>query len=281
MRLGIDSYMYHLHFGKHSDIENPEPVDVWWFLAEVVRLGLEGVQIDPFHLPTDEVDKIADFVGQHGLYVEHSMGTIRADVVKENLAIARRLGAKAMRCFVGGEFERDPEAHQAKLSRAVSELGQCVETADRLGVTIAIENHGDIRAEGLMHIMDELRHDRVGVCFDVGNTLAVGDDPVEACRMVGGHIVATHFSDRRQVQARGKTFNVGVALGEGEIDLAGALEVIRAHARTGTNITLEVPFAAHGSVAESLRHEREGVEHSVRFARDVLGIGHESESAPG
>ena len=91
MRLGIDSYMYHLHFGKHSDFENPDPVNVWWFLDEAVRLGLEGVQIDPFHLPTDEIDKIADFVGQHGLYVEHSMGTIRADVVKENLALARRL----------------------------------------------------------------------------------------------------------------------------------------------------------------------------------------------
>lgn len=281
MRLGIDSYMYHLHFGKHSDFENPDPVDVRWFLDEAVRLGLEGVQIDPFHLPTDEVDKIADFVRQHGLYVEHSMGTIRADVVKENLAIARRLGAKVMRCFVGGEFERDAKAHQAKLNRAVSELGQCVEAADRAGVTIAIENHGDIRAEGLMQITDELRHDRVGVCFDVGNTLAVGDDPIEACRTVGRHIVATHFSDRKQVQAKGRMFNVGVALGEGEIDLAGALEVIRAHARAGTNITLEVPFAAHGSVAESLRHEREGVERSVRYARDVLGIGHRGESAPG
>jgi len=274
MRSGIDSYMYHLHFGKHSDFENPDPVNVWWFLDETVRLGLEGVQIDPFHLPIDEVDKIADFVGQHGLYIEHSMGTIRADVVKKNLALARRLGAKVMRCFVGGEFERDAKAHQAKLSRAVAELRQCTEAADRAGVTIAIENHGDIRAEGLLQIMDELRHDRVGVCFDVGNTLAVGDDPVEACLMVGRHIVATHFSDRKQVLAKGRTFNVGVALGEGEIDLAGALEAIRALARAGTNITLEVPFAAQGSVAESLRHEREGVERSVRFARDVLGIGH-------
>jgi len=281
MRLGIDSYMYHLHFGKHSDFENPRPVNVWWFLDEAIRLGLEGVQIDPFHLPTDEVDKIADFVRQHRLYVEHSMGTIRADVVKENLALARQLGAKVMRCFVGGGFERDVDAHQAKLSRAVAELKQCVEAADRAGVTIAIENHGDIRAEGLMLIMDELRHDRVGVCFDVGNTLAVGDHPVEACRMVGAHIVATHFSDRKQVQAKGRTFNVGVALGEGEIDLAGALEAIRALARAGTNITLEVPFAAQGSAADSLRHEREGVERSVRYARDVLGIGHESESAPG
>ncbi len=277
MRLGIDSYMYHLHFGKHSDFENPDPVDVWWFLEEAARLGLDGVQIDPFHLPTDEVDKIADFVRQHGLYVEHSMGTIRTDVVKENLALARRLGAKVMRCFVGGEFERDAEAHQAKLSRAVTELRRCVEAADRAEVTIAIENHGDIRADGLIRIMDELRHERVGVCFDVGNTLAVGDDPVEACRLVGRHIVATHFSDRQQMQARGRTFNVGVALGEGEIDLAGALEVIRTHARTGTNITLEVPFAAHGSVADSLRHEREGVERSVRYAREVLRIGHESE----
>jgi len=275
MRLGIDSYMYHLHFGKHSDFSNPNPVDVWWFLDEAVRLRLEGVQIDPFHLPTDEVDKIADFVGQHELYIEHSMGTIRADAVKENLALARRLGAKVMRCFVGGEFERDGKAHQAKLGRAAAELKQCVEAAEQVGVTIAIENHGDIRAEGLLHIMDELRHEQVGVCFDVGNTLAVGDDPVEACRMVGRHIVATHFSDRKRVQVRGRTFNVGVPLGDGEIDLAGALEVIRTHAREGTNITLEVPFAAQGSVAESLRHEREGVERSVRYARDVLGIGRE------
>ena len=280
MKLGIDSYMYHLHFGKHQDFQNPEPVDVWWFLKEVVRLGLDGVQIDPFHLPTDAVDKIADFVSQHGLYIEHSMGTIRADVVKENLALARRLGARVMRCFVGGGFERDATAHQAKLRRAVDELRQCVEAADRAQVTIAIENHGDIRAEGLMQIMDELRHDRVGVCFDVGNALAVGDDPVEACRTVGRHIVATHFSDRKQVQAKGRTFNVGVALGEGEIDLAGALEVIGAQARTGTNITLEVPFAAQGSAVESLRQEREGVERSVRYARDVLGIGGRGESAP-
>ena len=87
MKLGIDSYMYHLHFGKHPDFANPNPRDVWWFLEQVLALGLDGFQIDPWHLPADQIDTIAQFARQHRLYAEHSMGTIDVQPIKTNLAL--------------------------------------------------------------------------------------------------------------------------------------------------------------------------------------------------
>ena len=102
--------------------------------------------------------------------------------------------------------------------------------------------------------------------------LAVGDDPVTACDKLAPHIVATHFNDRRFIETAGKRRTVGVPLGQGVIDLPAILAILVDRARPGTNITLEVPFAAQDTVQATLEHEQQGVLASVRYAREILGI---------
>lgn len=46
MKLGLDSYSYHLHFGKHPDFTPKNPVDVLWFLERCADIGFEGCQVD-------------------------------------------------------------------------------------------------------------------------------------------------------------------------------------------------------------------------------------------
>jgi len=273
MKLGLDSYSYHLHFGRHPDFENPHAVDVWWFLERVAALGLDGFQLDPAHVPADGLERIAHFAARRGLYVEHGMSVITEERLRQGIEQAGLLSAKVIRCFVGGEFFIPASEFRARNERVIHALRQCLGLIEQADVMIAIENHCDIDADGLLEICQAVDHERVGVCFDVGNTFAVAERPLEACRKLAPFILATHLKD-----VRVRTTNWGVViepvpLGQGHIDLPAILQILREQARPGTNITMELPSPAGENVEQALAAEDAMVEASVRHARQVLRIG--------
>ncbi len=273
MKLGLDSYSYHLHFGRHPDFENPTPVDVWWFLERVVQLGLDGFQLDPAHVPDDGLEQIAEFAGRHDLYVEHGMSVITQDRLRHAIEQAGILSAKIVRCFVGGEFFIPPAERQARSRRVTDALRQCLPLIEQAQVTVAIENHCDVDADELLAICRQVDHERVGVCFDVGNTFAVLERPLQACQKLAPFVVATHLKDMKLRNTNWGIVIESVPLGQGHIDLPAVLGLIRERCRPGTTITLEVPSARRDTVEETLAGEQQTVEASVRYARDVLRIG--------
>ena len=86
---------------------------------------------------------------------------------------------------------------------------------------------GDLRYERGRFGPDEL-----GVNFDTGNCFLAGNDPVEYVRAVASRVVHVHVKDipATQLAERGKVTGtrVGVAAGEGVVDLPGILEVLAA-----------------------------------------------------
>ena len=63
--------------------------------------------------------------------------------------------------------------------------------------------------------------------FDTGNSFLAGNDPVEYVRLVASRVVHVHVKDipASQLPERGKVTGtrVGVAVGEGVVDLRGVL----------------------------------------------------------
>ena len=72
----------------------------------------------------------------------------------------------------------------------------------------------------------------MGVNFDTGNSFLAGNDPVEYLRGVAGRVVHVHVKDipAAQLPDRGKITGtrVGVAVGDGVVDLAGIVGVLAA-----------------------------------------------------
>ena len=100
----------------------------------------------------------------------------------------------------------------------------------------ALELHNALtaRPDCLRRLLQRFGPDELGVNFDTGNCFLAGNDPVAYAASVADRIVHVHIKDipASQLPERGKVTGtrVGVAVGEGVVDLAG---VVAALAKAG------------------------------------------------
>ena len=85
-----------------------------------------------------------------------------------------------MRIVVAGPALRGREPVDVSLERTVAPLERACEAARSAGLTLAVENHGDLTAAELAWLLDRVD---AGVCFDTANALRVGDDVLEAAAL--------------------------------------------------------------------------------------------------
>ncbi len=77
---------------------------------------------------------------------------------------------------------------------AVANLSRCVDTAERHGVTLALEM--DVAGPEYARIVRRLDHPRVRACYDMGNSTAAGHDIVADVRHVLPVLDEIHVKDR-------------------------------------------------------------------------------------
>ena len=100
------------------------------------------------------------------------------------------------------------------------------------GVRFAMELHNALtaRPDMLTRLIDRFGPDELGVNFDTGNAFLAGNDPVEYLRRVVNRVVHVHIKDipESQLHERGKVTGtrVGVAAGDGVVDLPGVVDVL-------------------------------------------------------
>ena len=74
----------------------------------------------------------------------------------------------------------------------------------------------------------------MGVCIDVGHTVRIGEDPVEAIHECADRLYDFHMKDETEATAKGKPVPVGC----GVIDIVGVLKALK-EIQYGYNIGLE------------------------------------------
>ena len=89
--------------------------------------------------------------------------------VKEWTERAAKLGAKTVRIFAGNLEKGETLADAQK--RVVDAMNECCEVAEKLGVYLALENHGGITdtAEHLLELVKPVKSPALGVNIDTGN----------------------------------------------------------------------------------------------------------------
>jgi sugar phosphate isomerase/epimerase len=292
MLLGLHTYSFYLHgIGQAwADFKLPWPRQMSTFelFDKAVRLGLDGLHLDDGVLETLDGSYLKDVKAaakEHGLYLEYNfsmdMGGMGIGIqhdLDEAIATAENLGAdivkvsmdlKRPRPVSGSRFH--PEV-MAQMKSFASQLKASAAKADAAGIRIAVENHCDSFSEEILWLLDRVNSPVVGACIDTVNALMVMEDPMQAIENLAPRAFTNHFRDDRIEFQRYGFKLTGAAVGEGDIDMKRAYEIIKttsAMRRINIETEMEIPM---DNMQQALRMENETIERSIRYCRKILGI---------
>jgi sugar phosphate isomerase/epimerase len=226
IKLGFDTYSVRAF--KWKDIQ---------LLDFAASLKADTVQIsdsadysslDPAHLAA-----VRDHAVKLGIEIDSGIGCIcpvakgwkdagktPEQVAVEGLRVAKAVGARSLRCVMGGMEDRRGDKPIEYFMDAVIKVFKAVRTqALDTGIGFAIENHaGDMTARETLNVIEEAGKDFVGSCLDTGNPMWVMEDPQLTLEILGPYAVTTHVRDSVIFEHPRGAAAQWVALGDGIID---------------------------------------------------------------
>jgi len=292
MLLGLHTYSFYLHgIGQAwADFKLPWPRQMSTFelLDEAVLMGLDGLHLDDGVLETLDPSFLLEVKAaarERGLYLEYNfsmdMGGMGIGIqhdLDEAMVTANALGSDIVkvsmdlirpRPLAGSRFH--PRVKDQMKSFA-SQLKASAPAAEAAGIKIAVENHCDSFSEEILWLLDLVDHPAVGACIDTVNALMVMEDPMQAIANLAPRAFTNHFRDDRIEFQRYGFKLTGAAVGEGDIDMKRAYEIIKTQStmrRINIETEMEIPL---DNMEQALRMERDAIERSIRYCSDVLGI---------
>jgi len=295
MRLGLHTYSLYLHGIGQAWAGFKLPWERQLSTFELFDLGLE-LGLDGFHLDDGVLEKldgsflaeVGAAAAEKGLYLEYNLSLdlgrfgigIQHDLAA-GLETARAIGADVLK--VGMEIPRPrPRAGsrfhptvRPYLAETVQRLQRAAPRAEAYAIRLALENHCDSFSEEILWVLEQVDHPFVGACIDTVNAWHVAEDPMKAIENLAPVAFTNHFRDDR-VEFRRDGFRVrGVAVGDGDIDMQAAYNLLK-HRSPGNriNIETEMGFSLEDKDA-ALQLELDTIKKSIRYCREVLGIGKE------
>ncbi len=170
-----------------------------------LRRTLEGYGLEAVSLSAH-----SDLTTPDGL--EHGLKAVRW---------ASEFGLPIVNTAVGGHQSADENE-----SAFLANIGALADEAERTGVAIGLEIHGDIMASGAitLPLLEKIGRDSVGINYDTANVVYYsGDTAVEDLPKVVDRLVHVHLKDT----SGGKgVWNFG-PIGSGKVDFARVLEILR------------------------------------------------------
>ena len=266
MQLGLDTYSFHLAFGKHLDRKADGPMTLAKCIRRAKELGFVAVQIDPahFNLEKDNPKWVRSMADRLDVALEAGAVGTESERLRQGLEVASAWKSPVLRTFLGWEYPRSRRHSEDKLRKAADSLAEVIEDAKRAGVVIALENHSDISTPDLITLLEMVDSPYLGACLDTGNSMVFLEDPVWTAEQLAPWAVTAHVKDQRwQVTASGAKL-VGAPLGDGHIDLDRVIPVLLDAPRLD-RIMLQCSTEAAGTGTQILKAEDQAVERSIEF----------------
>jgi sugar phosphate isomerase/epimerase len=243
-RLGVVLYSYHIRARAERARNFADPLR---FVEFCHARRADGVQLPIGVRDARYVKALRGRVEQLGMYLEGSVRPprSRADVDRFDAEVrtAKAVGADGLRTVMlgGRRYETfttaaawrtfDRQARQAlALARPV---------LDRHRVWLAVENHKDYRTDELAELMRGLASEFIGVCIDLGNNLALLDDPLRTVETLAPWALSCHLKDMAVAESPDGFLLAEVPLGAGILDLKRTAALLR-RARPGIRFNLEM-----------------------------------------
>lgn len=152
-------------------------------------------------------------------------------------------------------------------------LIECVDYGESIGIKTTVENplyrYPTPLPETIMHMIEVVKEiPKLGICYDDGNFLVNGEDPLECLDKIVSHVYHTHIKDYKYVDERYEgAMQIGskrvayAPAGEGFIDFKGILRKLK---QAGYHYYLSIEFMNRG------QHVKEGTAIGVKNLRNLL-----------
>ncbi|MBN1256451.1 MAG: sugar phosphate isomerase/epimerase [Planctomycetes bacterium] len=168
---------------------------------------------------------------------------------KEYLQVAKWVGAKTVLVVPGAiAVAWDPSQPVVPYAEAwknsTASLRQCLPTAKKLGVNIALENVWNMFLTDPMAMksfVDQFKSSCLGVYFDVGNCMINGY-PEHWIEILGKRIKAVHFKNFSREDCGGVLHGFGDDLAKGDVNWQAVLKALQKVKYTGPITTEMIPF---------------------------------------
>lgn len=292
MRLGMHTYSLY-HHGVAEDwagfkLPWERQMTLFEMMDYIMTLGLEGLHLDARALDGMEkayFEQVRQYAKDRDLYLEFNFAlksgqydsSVQFDI-SDGLAIAQAIGADITkigmnltrpRPVAAGKFHPDI---MAQLEAVVNKVTAVLDQVEKTGVKLALENHTDAFSEEVLWVLDRIGHPLVGACIDTVNGIHVTENPITAVENLAPRAFTNHFRDNKIVITPWGLKFTGAAVGEGDLDMKRACELIRKNPdmnRINIELDLECPL---DSMEAAMATEKAALERSVAYCRDVLKI---------
>ena len=222
MLLGLETFSYHLAFAYGK-------MNIFKFIERTAALGVDGVQINVegdglAHLGSDDpgfLHEVQATIDDLGLFVELDTCDTNPSHLTRVLEICNKLGADKMRVYssVGGDV-------QEEITKAAEDFLRVVPLCADYGIKIAYENHEFESSQDILGVVHLVNSEFVGTHIDIGNSMGMWEEPIDAITAMAPHAVSTHFKDHLVVMLSDQPMIIGVPLGKGSINLVESFRIL-------------------------------------------------------
>jgi len=239
MKVGIGQFSFHRYFGEVTRWE--QAPDIRWtvndFMQRAASHGVKTVGVQTSYLTQAEAECLPEIAAAHGLEVilewGHPVGLymgLSPQAVYDLrgwMGRAHRWCYPLLRIVAGHPTLRGQEPVETQIRRLAPILRRISAEARDLGITIALENHGDFTPLELQTLIGETGSGNLRALLDFGNTVRLGADLITSIRSLASLIVAVHLRDLQVLpESIGDplAFWPTVPLGCGALEIDGALQ---------------------------------------------------------
>ena len=231
-------------FGEFTDGDDSLTAKLRWLVANC----LESTHVFLPHLaqmPEPERDELGQYLVDHDLRlvpVVHFdfLAEDRDETMRNTDSAIRMLGehrelvrAPIVTTLVGRyhRFMREP-SYEEQMDRLPSAIAPIAQACHEFNTPLGIENHGDYYCTDLVSLCE--RTPFLGIFLDTGNTYLIGEQSLPGIRAAAPYTIGTHFKDHfvwPEKETYPLRFEIGgAALGEGDVGLAEAYDILLEHA---------------------------------------------------
>jgi len=187
------------------------------------------------------------------------------NTVKKWIQVASKINAPVSRIFGGNVDRNDKDLLKQGFVKIIDALGEVVTEAEKLGVILALENHGGLPCTGeeQVAVIKKINSKYLRATIDVGNYMNCGQEAYIGTEIAADYVAYVHFKDFKKKHPENTLLPWSIeacTLGEGDVDLTKCLEALK---KTGYNGFVALEY-------EGIEDEKTGIPKSVKHMNQVM-----------
>lgn len=211
------------------------------------KLGAGGIQVPLGTMSESEAAALAEQADRQKLFIDAIIDppgdAIALARFEAEVRTAARVGVRAARTVVmpGRRYERFQSLEEFRQAerRARHMLELAAPVVEKHRVRLAVENHKDQRVEERAKLLKAIDSQYVGACVDVGNSVALLEDPIETVRGLAPWAMTVHLKDQAVKACADGFLLADIPLGQGALDLKRMVTILR-EAKPDIHFALEL-----------------------------------------